>query len=245
MHQLSCINVSKQFQGVIALRHLSLTFPPSGIVAIIGPNGAGKSTLLNVLTGLILPDEGEIFLGSRTIVGLRSYEIAGLGIGRTYQAVRLMFGLSVLDNILLAFPGQAGEQFWGSIASLKGRREESRNKGIAIELLQLVDLERYKDNLARELSYGQQKVLALVCCMATGAGIILLDEPVAGIHQQLTHKIIVLLRKIRNENHLVVFVEHDMAFVKGVADQVIALESGGLAFQGRPGDFRQDGLPRR
>ena len=222
------------FDGTHALAGVSATFPESGIVAIIGPNGAGKTTLLNVLTGFIAPQSGQHFLGGRKLTGLAPHEIAGLGIARTFQDLRLISQVSVLENVMFACPNQKGERLLPALFRFGVAAEEKLNCAEAMRWLEFVGLAEAIGQLAGELSYGQQKLLTLACCLATEANILLLDEPVAGVHPEMIEKILGLLSELRGQNQLVIFIEHDIAAVRQIADQVIVLDKGKIIAQGKP-----------
>lgn len=227
-------NLSKTFGGSQALVKVCLEFPPSGIVAIIGPNGAGKTTFLNVLTGFLPADSGHCWLGEQEITHLPPHRIVQLGIARTFQELRLIRQVSVLENVLLARPHQRGERLLNALLRFGIAQQERRNSRVGMELLQFVGLAQMTSKLTDELSYGQQKLLSLACCLATEARVLLLDEPVAGVHPQMIAQILELLRQLRGEGKLIVFIEHDISAVRQVADSVIVMDSGQVIAQGPP-----------
>jgi len=231
---LRCEGLNKCFDGTRALRDVRLAFPSSGIVAIIGPNGAGKTTLLNVLTGFLRPDTGRFFLGEWELTRVAPHRIARLGIARTFQDLRLITLVPVLENVMLARPNQMGERLWHALFRFGLAAQEARNREHAIRWLQFVGLDQQAHEPAGELSYGQQKLLTLACCLAAEARILLLDEPVAGVHPNMTEKILGLLRELRGMGKLVVFVEHDMTAVRQVADQVVVMDEGRIIAHGQP-----------
>ncbi len=235
--RIRCEGLRKSFGGVSALADVTLEFPPSGIVAIIGPNGAGKTTLLNILTGFALPDAGRVFLGSQDLSGLPPWRIARLGIVRTFQEVRIVKRMSVLDNILLGCTWPTGESVLSALARLRLKEAETTNLATALELLRFVGLDEAANDGAGALSYGEQKLLSLACCLATGARFLLLDEPVAGAAPQVIERIKAYLQKLKIQDRaVVVFVEHDLAVVRDVADHVIVMDEGRIVAQGDPGD---------
>ncbi len=222
------------FDGSEALADIDLEFRESGITAIIGPNGAGKTTLFNVLTGFLQPDEGRHFLGHRETTGLLPHQIARLGVARTFQDLRLILQVSVLDSVLVACPNQRGERLWSALLRFGVKNEEERIHSVALRLLRFVGLGENTSQLVSELSYGQQKLLTLACCLATEAPVLLLDEPVAGVHREMVTRILGLLRELRNAGKLVVFIEHDISAVSQVADWVIVMDHGNIIAQGPP-----------
>jgi ABC-type branched-subunit amino acid transport system ATPase component len=233
---LRCEGLRKTFDGTIALDGVDLEFPSSGIVAIIGPNGAGKTTLLNVLTGFLWQDAGRLFLGERELTGLAPHKIARLGLARTFQDLRLVKLVPVLENVMLARPNQSGERLLPALFRYGVAKQESQNREAAMHWLEFVGLEDKAHEATGQLSYGQQKLLTLACCLATEAKILLLDEPVAGVHPEMIAKILGLLRKSNALGRLVVFIEHDIAAVREVANVVLVMDEGRIIAQGAPGE---------
>jgi neutral amino acid transport system ATP-binding protein len=236
METFRCDGLCKSFGGVRALADVSLQFPLSGITAVIGPNGAGKTTLLNVLTGFLRSDAGRCFLADREITHLSPHRIARLGVARTFQDLRLILQVSVLDNVLLARPYQRGENLIAALLRFGLADEEARNREEAMRLLRLFGLEDMANELAAELSYGQQKLLTLACGLATEARILLLDEPVAGVHPSIASRILDLLRQLPGNEKIVIFIEHDIAAVRQIADLVVVMDEGRIIAQGPPHD---------
>lgn len=234
MSNLRCTGLHKSFDGVWALADVSLQFSSQGIVAIIGPNGAGKTTLFNALTGFIHVNSGRCLFGEQDITGLAPHRIAGLGIARTFQELRLVQQIPVLDNVLLARPHQRGESLLGALFRVGVRLQEDQNREECSRVLALVGLAQKATDLAGEISFGEQKLLSLACCLATDAKILLLDEPVAGLHPELAGQILELLRQLRSENRLIVFIEHDLAAVREIADRVIVMDEGKIIADGTP-----------
>ena len=228
--------VSKSFGRVRALADVDLEFPEDGIVAIIGPNGAGKTTLLNVLTGFERPDAGRCVLGAHELTGLAPHKIAQLGMARTFQDLRLITQVPVLENVMLSRPSQRGERLLWAVLRFGVAAEEMRNREAALEILRFVGLEKEVASLAGEISYGQQKLLTLACALASDARILLLDEPVAGLHPELVDRIVRLLGRLRDSGKLVVFIEHDLAAVRAVADGVVVMDEGHIIAEGCPAD---------
>jgi len=231
---LRCIGVSKSFGAVCAVRDVAVVFPETGLVAMVGPNGAGKTTLLDLITGFSTPDTGRIYLGDTDITGVPPYQRVRQGVARTFQELRLLDHLSALENVALAFPGQRGEKLLGALLRIGTTREEERNRQKAAQILSTLGLSDHSGSLARTLSYGQRKLLALGRCLSTGARILLLDEPVAGLHPKARAEVLKVLLRLRKDGTLVVFVEHDIALVRSTAELVIAMGSGSVIAQGPP-----------
>jgi len=235
---LRCTGLTKSFGGVQVLKDFSIGFTNKDIarVGIIGPNGAGKTTLFNILTGFLRPDTGRCFFGNHEITHLSPYQIAQLGVVRTFQDLRLILQIPVLENVLLGRPRQHGEKLLRAISRFSVAKEETQNRKDAMLLLEFVGLESKAKVLAGELSYGQQKLLALACCLATGAQVLLLDEPVAGVHPKMALRILDLLRQLHTEGKLVIFIEHDISAIRHAADEVIVMDNGQLIARGKPNE---------
>lgn len=233
---LRCEQLTKSFGGVRALDRVSLRFPASGITAIIGPNGAGKTTLFNVMSGFLRPDAGRCFYGDREITVDPPFRIARQGVCRTFQDLRLVQRVSVLDNVLLSQPNQRGEQLTGALLRLGVRREEKRNREEAFRYLRMVGLESKTSQRVAELSYGQQKLLTLACCLAAKAQVLLLDEPFAGVDPDMAARISELLVRLPDDGKLIIFIEHDIPAVRSVGDRVIVMDEGRVIADGPPED---------
>jgi ABC-type branched-subunit amino acid transport system ATPase component len=232
MLELTCL--SKHFNGVKAVTEVSCTIAKGAITGLIGPNGAGKTTLFNLICGYHEPDNGSIHLNGREITGKPPHAVAAAGIGRTFQNLRTIKKLSTIDNIMLAFnPGAS------PFTSLS-RTNERKNRERAQELLAFVGLSDKGAEPAGELSYGQQKLLNLACCRALDPALLLLDEPVAGVNQEMTAKILTLLRNMREEGIGVLIIEHNMEAVMEVSDRLIVMAGGRVIADGEPAHIREN-----
>jgi ABC-type branched-subunit amino acid transport system ATPase component len=231
----------KTFDGVTALDVFSCSVRQKEILGLIGPNGAGKTTLFNVVTGFTPADSGKVTLRGRGILGLPPHRVANLGIARTFQILRLIRRMSVLDNVLLCFKNQPGEKLrkvffrWNAC-----RRAEAENRKAALSLLESVGLADKANDPAEALSYGQQKLLSLVCCLAAGADLLLLDEPVAGIAPEMIERILAVIRRLPEQGKSVVLIEHDLDAVMQVCDRVIFMDAGRRVSEGTPEQVRND-----
>ncbi len=234
MTTFRCEALRKSFDGVKALSDFDLVLPSEGITAIIGPNGAGKTTLINVLTGFLRPDSGKVHFGEHEIARLAPHKIVTLGIARTFQDLRLILQVRAIDNVLLARPNQRGERLFFALTRMGVKKEEARNREEAKRVLRFVGLEGEADELAGELSYGQQKLLSLACCLATDAQVLILDEPIAGVHPEMASRILELLLQLRAEGKDVLFIEHDLGAVRRIAEHVIVMDHGKIIAQGTP-----------
>ena len=238
---LKVTGLSKSFDGVCALADFSCDVCQGEVLGLIGPNGAGKTTLFNVVTGFIAPESGEISLKGTDITGLAPYKLANCGISRTFQDLRLIRQLSVLDNVLLSFRDQLGERLGNVFFRSKRSREyEGQNRQEAIRLLEDAGIDEKAGDPAEDLSYGQQKLLSLVCCLAAKAEVLLLDEPVAGIAPEMKEKILGMIRDLPDKGKSVVLIEHDLDAVMQTCDRVVFMDAGAKVSEGTPQDVRND-----
>lgn len=233
-YKLRCEALTLQFDGVCALRDVSLDFPENSITAIIGPNGAGKTTLLHVLSGFLRPKSGHTFVGSTDVSRLAPHRITQLGMARTFQDLRLMFQASVLENVLLARPHQRGEQLRWAFLPASYRDTECQNLVYATRILEQVGLADKLEDSAGSLSYGQQKLLSLACCVATESAVLLLDEPVAGVDVRMKSEILRIIADLKSKGHTIVFVEHDISAVRQIADHLVVMDEGSIVAEGNP-----------
>jgi len=228
--------VTKQFEGLSAVAGVSFHVAPGSMTALIGPNGAGKTTIFDLVSGYVRPDSGSIRLFGRDILRMSPYRIASLGLVRTFQRARVLSGMTVLDNMLLAAPRQPGSHLSGLLLRPGFvRREESLARTKAEELLATFDLRTKAGAFAGSLSGGQRKLLEIARALMTEAAILLLDEPLAGVDRALGQLIFSRLDELRRERGTAfVFIEHDMSMVLSRADKVIVLAQGRVVATGTP-----------
>jgi len=233
--------LEKRFGGVRALAGFSCAMNQGEILGLIGPNGAGKTTFFNVVTGFLRPDGGSIVYKGRPLIGLPPHKVARIGITRTFQILRLIRRLSVIENVLLAFPSQSGERL-RNVFFRPGvcRRQENENRTAADALLAEVGLAEKCEDPAEALSYGQQKLLSLVCCLAAKAELLLLDEPVAGIAPEMREKILGIIRDLPARGKSVILIEHDLDAVRQTCDRVVFMDAGAKVSEGTPEEIRND-----
>ena len=222
--------VCLSFGGLRALHELDLHVEENEIVSVIGPNGAGKTTLFNVITGIYHPG-GEIRFAGRNIVGLAPHRITRLGIARTFQSLRLFLNMTVKENVKAATYGHTHATPVESILRLpRARREEREVDARAEDVLGFFGqrLQGYRfDQPAYVLSYANRRRLEIARAMATGARLLLLDEPAAGMNPNETHEITELIGRLRDERgYTILVIEHDMHVVEGISDRVVALDHG-------------------
>ena len=233
-------SLSKRFDGVQAVRDASFNIQQGTVTSLIGPNGAGKTTLFNMICGYIKPDEGTVHFKGKDINGSPPHAIAAMGIGRTFQNLRVIKRLTSLDNILLSVPDHQMNGILGPIIKVLRKDSESVCREKALELLDFVGLREKADDLAGSLSYGQQKLLSLACCLALEPSVLLLDEPVAGVNQEMIINILALIRKLRETGIAVFLIEHNLGAVMEVSDRLIVMDEGSIIADGIPSVVRED-----
>jgi branched-chain amino acid transport system permease protein len=233
--------LSKSFGGVGAVVDVSFSVPQGSLTALIGPNGAGKSTVFNLVTSLYRPDSGEVILRGQPVTGLRSDRITRLGLFRTFQTARVFPQLSVLDNVLVGGYrlGRAG-YLAQSLRLRRSRREETQMEARARRLLGVLGLADRADERAGVLPLAGQKYLELARALMARPGVVLFDEPAAGMNDAETAELGMILRAIRDTGHTVVVVEHNMSLVMGVCDQVVVMDAGRVIAAGPPQAVQTD-----
>ena len=220
-------NVSKRFDGVIALDGCSFDVKEGEILGLIGPNGSGKTTMFNLISGIFDPDNGQIELKGEDVIDLDCYEISQLGISRTFQLIRLFPRLTVMDNMLIAQKYVHGEKFWPQLLRKKHVKDEEKAKiERAMQLLRLVNLHEKVNDLAENLSYGQQKLLEIVRAIASDPQILLLDEPIAGVNPTMTKQILDLIKNLNKKGMTIVIIEHNMNVMMKFCDRIVVLDNG-------------------
>ena len=240
MALLDVKNLTKHFGGLTAVGDVTLELNEGELVGLIGPNGAGKTTLFNLLTGVYEPSEGTVTLDGHLLNGKAPYKIASLGLGRTFQNIRLFKDLTVLDNVLIAFGNHHKPHAWASFFRLPDfHKTEEDLKNKALDLLKIFDLDKEAETLAKNLAYGQQRRLEIVRALATEPKILFLDEPAAGMNPQETAELTALIRRIKNEfNITIMLIEHDMSLVMEVTERIYVLEYGRLIAHGTPDEIK-------
>jgi branched-chain amino acid transport system ATP-binding protein len=228
-------NLSKAFGGFKANTDVSLTLPSGARHALIGPNGAGKTTLINLLTGVLAPSAGDVFLGGERITGLPQHERVKRGVTRTFQINTLFHGLTVLESIVLAICERDGRAavWYRTVASLGKEVEEAR------ELLRSLRLDADANTLTRNLPYGRQRLVEIALALATRPRILLLDEPAAGIPSSESAELFGVLAALPKDV-TILFIEHDMELVFRFAERITVLVGGKVLTDGTPGEIAAD-----
>ena len=238
---LQLSGISKSFGGLACLTNLDIHVDEGEIVSVIGPNGAGKTTLFNVITGVYGPDEGDITLDGKSLVGLEPHQVTNRGVARTFQSLRLFLNMSVRENVMASQYGKTKATVFESMLRLpRARREEREIRRRAEEKLSFFGqrLVGYRwDQPAFSLSYANRRRLEIARAIATEPRILLLDEPAAGMNPVETHEITELVGQLRHELGLTILViEHDMHVVEGISDRVVALDHGVKIAEGSFGE---------
>jgi len=241
MSLLSIQSLTKRFGGLVAVNKVSFDVEMGSIVGLIGPNGAGKTTVFNLITGIYRPDEGEIRFKEKPIAGLRTHQIVSAGIGRTFQTIRLFQNLSVLENTLAGRHCRMKSGIFGAMLRLPGeRREEKAALQAALQALEFVRLRPEAANLAKNLSYGNQRLLEVARALATQPQLVILDEPAGGMNEQETSSLIHLIRKMQEQGVTVLLIEHDMSLVMRVCEKIVVLEYGSKIAEGTAQAVKND-----
>jgi branched-chain amino acid transport system ATP-binding protein len=236
-------SVSKVFGGLVAVSDVDFSIPRLSIVSIIGPNGAGKTTFFNMLTGLYKPTTGIIAFEGKSIAGERPDRILALGVARTFQNIRLFATMTALENVMVGEHARLHAGLFGSLLRLpRQRREEREARDTALEMLDYVGLRReVADQLAINLSYGDQRRVEIARALASDPELLLLDEPTAGMNPQESSRLTDFMRQLRDERNLtILLIEHDMKVVMGVSERVTVLDHGEKIAEGDPQSVRQD-----
>ncbi len=239
---LEVCNVTKKFGGVTAINDTTFHVNAKEIYGLIGPNGAGKTTMFNIITGNYEPTEGAIKFHGQRIDGIKPHKIVHRGIARTFQNIRLFTSMTVLDNILIGFDYQAEYTYLEAVFRLpRFFNEERRVRKRAYEIMEVLGIAEYAEEMATSLSYGQQRKVEIARALAASPQLLLLDEPAAGMNPQETTELAELFFKIRDEFDVtILLIEHDMKFVNKLCDRVMVLDYGKTIFEGHIKDAIQD-----
>ncbi|MFE6066271.1 ABC transporter ATP-binding protein [Streptomyces sp. NPDC056525] len=229
---LDARGVTMRFGGLTAVRDVNLTVNSGEIVGLIGPNGAGKTTFFNCLTGLYVPTEGEVRYKG-TVLPPTSYKVTDAGIARTFQNIRLFHNMTVLENVLVGRHTRMKQGLWSALLRLPGfKKAEAEATDRAMELLEFIGLQDKAQHLAKNLPYGEQRKLEIARALASDPGLILLDEPTAGMNPQETRAAEELIFAIRDMGIAVLVIEHDMRFIFNLCDRVAVLVQGQKLIEG-------------
>ena len=238
---LQVLQLSKRFGGLQAVDGVSFSLRQGMIKAVIGPNGAGKTTLFNLIAGMFTPTGGEIRFQGRAIQGMRPFRVAGLGIARTFQNIKMFTGMTALENVMVGRHGQSKSGFLASMLRTSGCRSEERAIRVrALELLDFLGIVDCADTLASNLAFGQQRAVEMARALAMEPSLLLLDEPAAGLNIYETAEIGRLIVRIRELGITVLLVEHDMSLVMDISDEIVVLSFGQKIAEDIPTIIQQD-----
>jgi branched-chain amino acid transport system ATP-binding protein len=240
---LEATQLRKEFGGLVACNDVDFVVPRGSIVSLIGPNGAGKTTFFNMLTGVYTPTSGEILFDGRDVAGLPPHAVTHLGVGRTFQNIRLFPTMTSLENVLVGMHSRIKGGIIRSVLRTPGLRREERNAAArAHDLLRYCELPTSADDsYAMHLSYGDQRRLEVARALGTDPKLLLLDEPTAGMNPQETAQFTTFVSKVRDERNVtVLLIEHDMKVVMGISERVTVLDYGQKIAEGTPGEIQAD-----
>lgn len=239
---LNVENVSRTFGGLKAVSEVNMAINDGELVGLIGPNGAGKTTLFNLLTGVYEPSSGKVSLDGALVNGMKPYQITKRGAARTFQNIRLFGNMTVLENVMVAYHMHAKHGLFTSILRLPFHfKGEEDMKQKAIEFLKIFNLDDKKDEIAKNLPYGEQRRLEIARALAAKPKLLLLDEPAAGMNPQETVELMNLIRWIRDEFKItILLIEHDMGLVMGVCERIYVLDHGQIIASGTPEEIRSN-----
>ena len=234
---LKIIGVSKSFGGIKAVDNCSFEIKEGKITALIGPNGSGKSTMFNLISGVLKKDEGRILFDKEEITKMSVEKISNLGISRIFQKSRLFDNLTIRENMLLAFDNE-DEKFWKSLFGLNKTTKEKEER--IKEMLEVVKMSDHERKYARNLSYGQKRLVEIARAIINPHKLLLLDEPVAGVTPILRKELSEILIKLNKKGETIFIIEHDMNFVLNIADEVIVMDEGKIIARGTPREIKSN-----
>lgn len=242
MALLKATKLSKVFGGLKAVSNFEVIIEKGELIGLIGPNGAGKTTAFNLLTGVYEPTTGEIELDGKSVVGLKPYQITQQGLARTFQNIRLFAELSVLDNVKIAYHFHVKYGILESVFRMgRYHKEEAEIEKKAIELLEIFQLADKKDEISKNLSYGEQRRLEIARALAAQPKLLLLDEPAAGMNPQETQELMKMIQWIKEKFDLtILLIEHDMNLVMNVCERIYVLEYGSIIAEGVPEEIKNN-----
>lgn len=233
--------LAMQFGGLAAVSDLDLDVEPESISALIGPNGAGKTTVFNCVTGFLDPTSGRILLGSKDITGKRPHIVTRMGVARTFQNIRLFPNMTALENVLVGADANHSTSVPGAlIRSPRHRREEKEGLEKAIEAMRYLEIDRKGGEVARNLSYGDQRRVEIARALATEPKVLLLDEPTAGMNPVEKSELKAVIGKLRERGLTILLIEHDMKVVMGISEKVTVLNFGRKIAEGPPAEIQRN-----
>ncbi len=230
--------LTKKFGGLIAVNNFDLKVSQGQISSLIGPNGAGKTTVFNVVTGIYKADSGKVLFQGEDLAGKKPHQIIKKGIARTFQNIRLFSNMTCLENVMAGQHCRSREGTWSSILQTPGqRKEELEIKKNAEDRLKQVGLWRWRDELAKNIAYGNQRMLEIGRALASNPDLLILDEPSSGLNDKESEDLIVFLKSLVKENLTILLIEHDMNVVMGISHWVTVMDEGKKIAEGLPEDI--------
>ena len=238
--KLTIEHIAKWYGDHHVLNNVSFEVREGKVSVLMGTNGAGKTTLFNIISGFIQQDKGNVMLDNEPVDRYKPYQRKRKGIGRTFQDMRLIGDLTVKENIMLSFPEQQGEKWWRTLLPSKSvNKEQQSNSKIADTLMHACFISEIAESKANEVSYGQQKLLNLACCMASSASVLLLDEPAAGVNPVFREKLTTIVKELKTQGKALLVIEHNVDFIEAVADEILFLHNGKIQRYGSYQEFRE------
>ena len=234
-------HLTKKFGGLIAVNQINLKVQKGKISSIIGPNGAGKTTVFNVITGIYQPDDGQYFFKNEVIKWLKPHQILAKGIARTFQNIRLFKNMTCLENVMAGQHCRSISGIWPAILKIPSQiDEEKRIKKVAERRLEQVGLIKYKHEIAKNIAYGNQRMLEIARALSSNPDLLILDEPSSGLNDKESEDLMNFLNEIIKEDLTILLIEHDMNVVMGVSDWVTVMDEGKKIAQGEPKNVYND-----
>ncbi|MDO8606196.1 MAG: ABC transporter ATP-binding protein [Phaeospirillum sp.] len=241
MSLLKVESLSKEFGGVHAVENLTFSVEAGHIHSIIGPNGAGKTTLFNLITGVYTPSSGRVLFQDRLVSGMKPYELAAMGMSRTFQNLQIFFNMKAIENVMVGSHLHLDRRFLPSLLRLPTvTRKDRECRASCAGLMEFVGLNKYLDADAASMPYGALKRLEIARALAAKPKILLLDEPAAGLNATESREIDEVIKRVAASGITVVLVEHDMKMVMGISDQITALDYGRKLAEGTPAEVREN-----
>lgn len=239
MSLLEVTSLTKSFGGLMAVVNVDLRIQAGQILGMIGPNGAGKTTVFNLITGIYQPDKGTVVFNGKSLLHKRPHAIAKAGIARTFQTIRLFPALTVMENVMSGRDCRSRAGVAGAVLRLPSQRAEERDiRAQAERHMRLMNVWPYRNELAKNLPYGDQRRVEIARALATDPQLLILDEPAAGLNEQESADLMALIRQIRDAGITIFLIEHDMKVVMGVSDHVVVLENGRKIAEGTPAEVQ-------
>ncbi len=238
---LQVSNITKRFQGLVAVNDLSLTMEHRTIHALIGPNGAGKTTTINLITGVTPLTSGEVQLDGKTISGLPTYQVARSGIGRTFQNIKVFPSMTLLENVMVGGHEIAPMGILKGLFNMRGaQKEEKLLKEKAEQILDYIGMYKWKDELMENLPYGRQKISELARALMTGPKLILLDEPAAGLNPSERSELVKVIMKVYEDGTDFFLIEHNMDVIMKISSKITVLNFGSKIAEGTPEEIQNN-----